>query len=128
MNQDRHNPITTYLNECETERLDQGWVDEHSLGLGCKTVDLRNVRLLVMLGVGYLTIEVISVDELEDCCEYGSAALVHHFNVIPVPQYQSLHQEKARVRRHNDLTYQGCEVVAMECYGAPTKLESSRSA
>ena len=70
------------------------------LGFGGKTVYFRDVGLLVVFGVGHLTIEVIPIDEFQNVCEDRCAAAGHLFDVISVPKYESLQVKRTvKLRR-----------------------------
>lgn len=66
------------------------------LGFGGEAVDVRHVRLLVVLGISHLAVEVVAVDELQHRREHRAATAGHLVDVVSVPQYQRLRHFRCR--------------------------------
>jgi hypothetical protein len=69
---------------------DCGMNYEVNLHFGSKAVDLWNVSLVVMLRKCHASVQIILVNQLQNCGEDTCVASRHFVDVISVPHDQSL--------------------------------------
>ena len=85
------NKATIYtVEKCKLPKLNEGSWYAVNLHFGCKAVDLWNISLVVMLGKCHASVQIILVNQLQNCGEDTCVASRHFINVISVPHDQSL--------------------------------------
>ena len=73
-----------HLNDSEAERLLEGNIGEDAAGGVGEQVDVRDVLLLVLLGVGNAAVQVMRVDQLHHLRQDLLAAWRHAVDVLAV--------------------------------------------
>ena len=75
----------THLDDGEPKRLLERDVGEDTPGAQRQPVDVRDVALLVLLGVGHAAVQVVGVDQLQHLVQHLLGAGSHAVDVVAVP-------------------------------------------
>ncbi len=73
-----------HLNDCEAKGFLEGDIGKDSAGGVGQAVDVRNVHLAVLLGVGDAAIQIMTVHQLQHLSQNLAAAGCHAVNILPV--------------------------------------------
>jgi hypothetical protein len=80
--------------ECDLSKLNEGSWYAADLHFGREAIDLRDVSLIVMLRERHASVQIILVNQLQNCGEDTGIASRHVVDVISVTHDQSLKQKK----------------------------------
>lgn len=75
---------SAHLNDGQAKGLLKSDIGENALGLQREAVDIRDVTLLMLLGVGDAPIQVVGVDQLQDLVQHLGRPCCHAVDVFPI--------------------------------------------